>query len=402
VAPETPIEVARRCKTPDSSMRLYWKLAKGKLTTWVAISAMPGYFLALPAGIDPLLLSTLAVGTFLTSSSAQTMNQIIEVSRDARMQRTAQRPLPSGQLAVDDAVRFALASGVGGLGLLSVGANPATAAVAGVTMLTYAAMYTPLKIRSPYNTHIGAISGSLPTLMGFTAALGGAGLAASPWAAHAAWIFAMQTIWQMPHFYALAWIYRADYLRGGYIMFPLRDDTGLATAAMCKPYLVALCAMPWAASACGLASWMLPVGASVPSAFWWLSLRAFEKKPTPARCRRFFLNSLSYLLAMLGLFTCYAHVEVATNARESKQIEGVAVDADGSTSGDSSCSEREEASHAQHAENVGQMAQPQLLGPAWRAAVHAGLAELCPHEQMRYWFFGTNRDACPFSGSRSP
>merc|ERR1740117_2824791 len=106
-------------------------------------------------------------------------------------------------------------------------------------MATYAGLYTPMKVLTPYNTHMGAISGSLPTLMGFTAVCGGAGLVASPWAAHAAWIFAMQTLWQMPHFYALAWLHRADYIKGGYNMFPLTDDTGLATAAMSKNYLVA-------------------------------------------------------------------------------------------------------------------------------------------------------------------
>lgn len=183
---------------------LYWKLAKGKLTTWVALSALPGYFLALPAAVDPVCLGALVVGTVMTSSSAQAMNQIIEINRDRTMQRTALRPLPTGQLSVAQATAFAATSGAGGLAILGIGASPVTAMVAAATMATYAGMYTPMKVLSPYNTHIGAISGSLPTLMGFTAALGGAGLAASPWCAHASWVFGMQTLWQMPHFYALA------------------------------------------------------------------------------------------------------------------------------------------------------------------------------------------------------
>ncbi|CAE7252010.1 COX10 [Symbiodinium natans] len=218
---------------------------------------MPGYFLALPGVIEPSVAAALFVGTFLTSSSAQTMNQMIEVDRDARMKRTAMRPLPSGQLTSNEAARFAATAGAVGLATLGIGTTGSTAAVAATTMVTYAAVYTPLKVRSPYNTHVGAISGSLPTLMGFTAALS-TGLCVSPWLPHAAWLFGMQTLWQMPHFYSLAWLHRSDYLKGGYTMFPLSDATGTETAAMSKPYLVALCILPWAMSASGSASWMLP------------------------------------------------------------------------------------------------------------------------------------------------
>eukprot|EP00440_Ansanella_granifera_P010678 gb/GFBE01011587.1/.p1 GENE.gb/GFBE01011587.1/~~gb/GFBE01011587.1/.p1 ORF type:complete len:408 (+),score=47.87 gb/GFBE01011587.1/:1-1224(+) len=347
---------------------LYWKLAKGKLTVWVSLSAMPGYLLALPAAIDPITVAALFTGTFLTSSSAQTMNQMIEVKRDALMRRTAQRPLPSGQLTSLEAACFAGTCGTVGLGILSVGATPATAAVAAATMVTYAAIYTPMKVRSPYNTHIGAISGSLPTIMGFTAALG-TGLVASPWAAHAAWIFGMQTLWQMPHFYALAWLHRADYLRGGYKMFPLTDTTGAATAAMSKPYLVALCGLPWAMSAFGAASWMLPVGALLPSALWWHTLRNFERKPSSATCRRFFLGSLSYLLSMLALFTAYARVD-----RPCSGICGSGKDQEATDE------------------------QPDFE-PLWRGKMRSYLQDACPHEQVCRELLGTARQSggCPLS-----
>merc|ERR550537_1466495 len=93
-------------------------------------------------------------------------------------------------------------------------------------------------------------------------------------------------------------------------MFPLTDATGKATAAMSKPYLLVLGALPWGASACGLASWMLPVGATVPWALWWRSLRHFDREPNAVTCRRFFLDSLLYLLATLALFTGYARAEL--------------------------------------------------------------------------------------------
>lgn len=358
LAPEAPRQANKDAISSVSSKspNLYWKLAKGKLTLWVSISAMPGYFLAVPGALDPIVMSALFVGTFLTSSSAQTMNQMIEVKRDALMKRTEKRPLPSGQLSLSQAALFAGASGSSGLALLAVGATPATAWVAAATMATYAALYTPMKHRSPYNTHIGAISGSLPTLMGFTAALG-AGLVCSPWAPHAAWLFGMQTLWQMPHFYALAWLHRADYLRGGYKMFPLTDTTGAETAAMSKPYLAALCVLPWAMSACGCASWMLPVGAFFPSAFWWHSLRNFERKPTPATCRRFFLGSLSYLIAMLALFTAYADVDRSQKLEE--------------------CESQ----------------------PRWRAKIRACLQDACPHEQTSRELLGSpgQSGGCPLS-----
>lgn len=355
---------------PAASPGLYWKLAKGKLTLWVTLSALPGYMLAVPGVIDPTTLAALAVGTMLTSSSAQAMNQIMEVDRDSVMSRTAQRPLPAGRMTLTEATAFACASGGAGLALLTVGATPAASALAGVTMATYVGLYTPLKVLSPYNTHVGAISGSLPTAIGFAAALG-SGVLASPWAGHAVWLFAMQTLWQMPHFYSLAWLYRGDYLKGGYKMFPLSDATGLATAKMSKPYLVAMCAMPWLASGLGLASWMLPVGAALPSGLWWRALRKFEEKPSQATCKRFFLGSLSYLLAVLALFTAFGRASLPDAAA-------------GSTS-----STQEESAH-------GGSANQESLEPRWRASLKEKLSQYCPHELIGMDFLGVLRAECPF------
>jgi heme O synthase-like polyprenyltransferase len=225
-----------------------------------------------------------------------------------------------------------------------------------------------MKVLTPYNTHVGAISGSMPTLLGFSAALG-TGILTSPWCGHAVWLFAMQTLWQMPHFYALAWIHRADYIKGGYSMFPLSDATGHKTAAMSKPYLVAMCAMPWVASAAGLASWMLPVGAAVPSYLWWHSLRKFEQKPNAASCRRFFLGSLSYLMATLALFTAYARAE---------QTEDVILEDTAEETSDSAL-------------------QAHPLEPAWRARLSTWFSEFCPHEQVRHFLLGALNSSCPFS-----
>lgn len=290
------------------------------------------------------------------------------------MRRTAQRPLPTGQVTPAEAIGFSTSCGALGLGLLGIGTTPATAMISAATIVTYAGVYTPLKVMTPYNTHLGAISGALPTLLGFTAALGGAGLAASPWLPHAMWLFSLQVFWQMPHFYALAWLYRKDYLRGGYNMFPLTDVKGHATAAMSKPYLVALCLMPWGFSACGLASWMLPIGALLPSAFWWQSLAAFEQKPNQATCRRFFLGSLSYLIAMLGLFTAFARPA----GPQALSLEDVFCPVKKPKKDDTA---EEEAS------------QPR--GPAWREKLYSWGVEACPHEQVKFDMFGIGKDSCP-------
>jgi len=367
-ADESP---SKSTKARSRVISQYWKLSKGKLTVWVAISALPGYFLALPGFVEIHALAALATGTFLTSASAQSMNQIMEVKRDALMKRTAMRPLPAGKLSLLEAKTFAAASGTVGLGILGVGLTPATAGVAALTMGTYILAYTPLKVITPYNTHVGAISGSLPVVLGFTAALG-SGLVGSPWAGHAAWLFAMQSLWQMPHFYALAWLHRADYKLGGYSMFPLTDKTGHATAQMSKKYLVALCVLPSCASAMGLASWMLPVGAAVPCALWWRSLRAFEKAPSKVTCRRFFLDSLSYLLATLALFTAFARAE-----KPALQADAISVEPP-------SAHDDADATHTT------------FLEPAWRVALHQRFVELCPHELIKHDLFGIFESSCPF------
>lgn len=319
---------------------------------------MPGYFLAAPF-LDVGTLSAIACGTFLTSSAAQTMNQVAETDRDAVMHRTRNRPLPSGLLSPAEAKAFAAVSGASGFTILSLGCQPLAAAIAGTTMATYLAMYTPLKTRTPYNTHIGAISGSLPTLIGFAGALG-TGLWTSPWAMHAAWLFTMQTLWQMPHFYALAWLHRADYIRGGYDMFPLTDETGKATASMSHPYLVVLFALPCGAAAMGLTTWMFPVGTFVPNLAWYYSLYQFGKKPSKSTCRRFFLFSLTYLLAILSLFTLYAKGLPPTETAKDDEA-----DADRS---------------------------PVLLEPPWRTSFKKTFCELCPHEKMKFTFA---KELCP-------
>ena len=285
-----------------SSAEMYWKLSKGHLSVWVAFSALPGYLVSAPFSVPTAV--ALFTGTALASAASQALNQAREAGRDAKMARTWNRPIPSGRLSVDDARRFSIIAGLGGASLLTLGASgmslaPATIALS--TIWLYVNVYTPMKTTSCYNTHIGAIAGSLPVLIGFAAAQGfPIFLSPEPWV-----LLALQTLWQFPHFYPLAWMYREDYTRGGYKMFPLEDESGLETAKMCFPYMVALSALPCAAALAGATSWMFPISGTVVNAMWGRMWWNFYQAPSKASARKYFLGSLWYLVAMLGLYVVH-------------------------------------------------------------------------------------------------
>jgi protoheme IX farnesyltransferase len=278
----------------------WWRLSKGHLSVWVALSAIPGYLVSAPFSLGTAV--CVLGGTALSSAASQALNQARERDRDSKMFRTSGRPIPLGRISVDEAKTFALLTGLAGSGLLTIGASslaPATIALS--TIWLYVNVYTPLKTVSPYNTHVGAVAGSLPVLIGFACAQGfPVFLSPEPWV-----LLGLQTLWQFPHFYPLAWMYRDDYLRGGYRMFPLSDVSGKETARMCLPYMVALAGLPFLASLTGATSWMFPVSGSVVNALWFQQWYRFSNSPSKATARRYFVGSLWYLVAMLGLYVVH-------------------------------------------------------------------------------------------------
>lgn len=202
----------------------YKQLSKAKLSALVVATCAAGYVAGSKERVDWRELGWVSFGTFLASSSANTLNQIYEVANDARMKRTAGRPLPAGRMSRIHAAAFAIVTGGTGLWILSQKTNKTTACLGAGNIALYAAVYTPLKQVSVINTWIGAVVGAIPPLMGWAAAAGeldvgslilGAGL----------------YFWQMPHFMALAWLCRSDYAAGGYKMLSLVDATGKRTAA---------------------------------------------------------------------------------------------------------------------------------------------------------------------------
>jgi protoheme IX farnesyltransferase len=287
--------------SPMTTLSDWLKLSKAHLSLWVALSALPGYLVCAP--FDPVMIGGILTGTALASASSQALNQIYERDRDGRMARTRNRPIPTGRISVSEARVFAIATALSGSTILTaVSGSLAPAAIAISTIALYVNVYTPMKTKSCYNTHVGAIAGSLPVMIGFACA-GGFDVfltSSAPWI-----FFSIQTLWQFPHFYPLAWMYREDYTAGGYRMFPLGDETGKETAKICGPYMAALTAVPFLSSAIGATTWMFPITGSVVNALWGQQYMRFVKNPTKANARTYFLGSLWYLMLMMGAFVLH-------------------------------------------------------------------------------------------------
>ena len=197
----------------------YVELTKPRIAVMVLVTVAAGYLAAAGSSARLLPLVHTLIGTGLVAAGASAWNMWIERASDARMRRTADRPLPAGRLHHLEAVIFGTALGVTGVNYLYHALpSPAAALVAALTFLIYVTVYTPLKSITPLNTHVGAIPGALPPVIGWCAATG-----TISWNAVA--LFAILLFWQLPHFMAIAWMYRQDYGRAGLKMIPVADPT---------------------------------------------------------------------------------------------------------------------------------------------------------------------------------
>jgi len=285
---------------PDAWRRIvraaaaYAELTKLRLTSLVVTTTAVGFALASGAGWDVRKgLATLA-GTALAAAGAMALNQRIESARDARMERTRLRPVPAGAIGARAATAFGIASAGSGLALLGLAANLLTAALGLAVVLVYTLVYTPLKARTPFCTLFGAVCGALPPMMGWSAAAGRLGFGA--------WLLGgLLFLWQIPHFLALAWLYRDDYRRGGFRMLPILDPEGVLTGNVVVVYSLALVPVGIVAALGRLTGWAFAAGALLLGAgLVALALRlAAERTDRPAR--RLFLATLAYLPLLLGL-----------------------------------------------------------------------------------------------------
>lgn len=214
-------------------MKPILELSKPRITQLVVLTTAAGYYLASRGPFRLGLFAATLVGTALVAAGTNAFNMIREKDIDGHMRRTRNRPLPAGRVSPRTAIVFAAVTAATGIGLLAWRVNLLTAALAALTLVSYVWFYTSLKTRSTLNTLVGAVPGALPVLGGWTAAGG----ALSPPAFALFWTL---FLWQLPHFLALAWVYREDYRTAELRMLSVEDPSGHRTARMALLYAVAL------------------------------------------------------------------------------------------------------------------------------------------------------------------
>ncbi len=267
------------------------------------------------AGVWLPLVSCL-LGTAACAAGANSINQFMERARDARMERTRKRPLPQERLTPGTVLGFGMALAVTGVAILLVGAGPVPAAISFACLVSYTLLYTPLKPISTLSTYVGTIPGALPPLIGWSAAaaIGHASTAreagldsllqAGGWS-----LFALMTVWQLPHFFAIAWMYKEDYARGGYRVLPVVDPTGNKTAwsiAIWTQLLVPVSLSPMLAMPT-LLGWPSAAIAILGDAWFVLHAMRLIRTRTAGDARRVFFASIAWLPAVL----CAMVVEAA-------------------------------------------------------------------------------------------
>ncbi len=283
-------------KKKRNLVTLYLELSKARLSALVVLTTAVGFIMgapALPASAWARLLLTIA-GTSLAAAGANALNQLLEKRRDAMMHRTRGRPLPSGAMSPMHGLLFALAAMYGGLAILGWTVSLEAMGLALATILIYILVYTPLKTRSTLNTLVGAVCGAIPPMIGWVAASGSLD--------RGAWILGgLLFVWQIPHFFALAWMYRRDYERAGFKMLPVMDPNGRLTGQVVVLMSLGLLPLGLAATLFGLAGWVYAVG-SIALGTWFLvqGLRLYATRSDES-ARRLFLASIAYLPLLLGL-----------------------------------------------------------------------------------------------------
>jgi protoheme IX farnesyltransferase len=266
-------------------------LTKPRLNLLVLMTTLGGLYLAAPDGVPLDILIHTVVGTALVAGGSAALNQVWERKTDRLMRRTAGRPLPGGRLGVAEGTSFGIALSALGLAELAFAVNVTSAWVAGVTLISYVLMYTPLKTRTSLSTLVGAIPGALPPVIGWAAATGSITVPAVV-------LFGIVFFWQMPHFLAIAWMYRADYARAGIPMLPVVEPDGRRTGQQALLYSAALWPVSLMPLAVGLAG---PVYGTIATVlgllFIWLSFR-FAQDRSQQNARRLFLFSITYLAVL--------------------------------------------------------------------------------------------------------
>jgi protoheme IX farnesyltransferase len=279
-------------------MRTYIELTKPRITWLILMSTGIGYFFGLPshhlADLNLLLLFHTILGTALIASGTAALNQWYERDADLKMKRTADRPLPSGRLNATRALWFAIALSVGGFLELYFGANPLSAWIGAFTLASYLFLYTPLKRRTWWSTTIGAVPGAMPPMIGYAAAAGA--ITSESWV-----LFAILFLWQFPHFYSIAWMYKEDYARAGIQMLPVVEPDCRSTARQIVLYGIALIPVSLVPGMLGMSGRIYLVGALLLGLWFLYSGVRVALERTLVRARGVLITSVLYLPLIYGL-----------------------------------------------------------------------------------------------------
>ena len=263
-------------------------LTKPRLNFLVLITTLGGMYIAAPEGVALPLLFHALVGTALVAGGAAALNQVWERDTDGLMRRTRRRPIPGGRLRAADAAWFGTLLSATGLIELTWKVNPLASAVAAATLVSYVFVYTPLKTRTSLSTLIGAIPGALPPVIGWAAATGTISIGAIV-------LFGIVFLWQMPHFLAIAWLYRDDYRQARIPLLPVLEPDGRRTGQQALLYAAALWPVSLMPAAVGLADVPYSILATLLGAGLIALSAMFARERTILSARRLFLYSIIYL-----------------------------------------------------------------------------------------------------------
>jgi protoheme IX farnesyltransferase len=273
-------------------LAVYSDLIKARLTLLVVLTTLVGFYMGSVNGVKFLLMIHAVLGTAMVASGAAALNQLLEREHDAKMRRTKNRPLPSGRLQPATVMVFGGATACAGLLYLALAVNLTTSVIGAISLVSYLFIYTPLKRLTWLNTAIGAVPGALPPLMGWTAARGE--LSEQGWA-----LFAILAFWQLPHFLAIAWMYREEYEKAGFKMLPVVDPLGQRTGRQAVSHTLGLLPV-------SLSPFLFHISGAIYLAsalvlgfvFLYYSIQ-FARHMTIPRARQLFFVSILYLPLLL-------------------------------------------------------------------------------------------------------
>lgn len=269
-------------------------LVKARLTFLVLLTTLVGFYLGARGATDYWLMLHTVLGTALVACGAAALNQLWEREHDARMPRTADRPLPSGRMQPETVLVFGGVCSMAGLLYLAFAVNLLTSLLGTITLASYIFIYTPLKRVTWLNTAVGAIPGALPPVMGWTAARNE--LTGEGWA-----LFLILFFWQIPHFLAIAWMYREEYAQAGFVMLPSVDPDGFRTGRQAVSHTLGLLTVSLTPFLFRLTGPVYLFGAIVLGILFLGAAVLFSRQLTRPRARQLFFASILYLPLLLGL-----------------------------------------------------------------------------------------------------